>query len=520
MHQIRALQAPWQSVAMLIFLLAGVACSSDPPPPSGSEGQECKPDLSCDPGLECILGTCQRTDITFKDGGSSTDTGKTDAGADTDLFHPEQGLPPIAPWVKSFGEGTRDLVMDLVATGDGGVCICGYFQGALDLGNYKLTAKGDDDLFVACFDAVGSTRWAKSYGSAGHQITGRALAIGPDGALYVAGSYRGTLDLGVGSISTLQQGIFLASFELDGTPRWVDHLGESDILYVNDLAIDHNNTCFITGAFWEGINLGQGLQQAMGDSDIFLTSYNRSHSDRWRKTFGSDSFDDGITIAVDSQGSVYMAGTFRGAIDFNQITKTPQGDIDIFLTTFSPTGVVVRVKRFGLQGTQTVWALAVDPSGNQYLVGSYSDQIKLAGVNYTASGARDGFLVAIDTTGTASWAKNFSGPDMVYAREIGLDPSGSIYLTGRFDTRVTIEEQTLEHSSNIGIFVAGFDASGAKLSARAFSCTDTIVPEGIAADGRGLLLTGNFQGGVDLGIGSALAKGEDYNIFVTRLASE
>ena len=507
--------SPLYVLHLSLLILSVAACSSEEPQSAaGLEGQTCRADLTCEPGLECILGTCQRIAVSFPDGGAGKE-----AGLPPDGLIPEQGLPPLAPWGRSFGDAEFDLVMDLVATDDGGACICGHFKGQLNFDTYELSPRGTQHIFVACFDSQGSPRWAKKFVAEDNNATARVIAIGPDGALYITGTYEGTLKIGQ-SITTAQKGIYLASLDLDGTPRWIDHLGEGDTVQVDDMAISQGGTIYVAGSFQEAINIGKGSQPAAGGYDVFLTSYSRSSSDRWRKFFGSIDNDRSRAIAVDSQGSVYLAGTFMGTVDFDQVQKTTKGDQDIFLTTFSPDGVVVRVKRLGLTRYSTAFSLAVDGSGNQYLAGDYDGQIKLVGKEHTAPEKRDGFLLALDSMGNESWAKIVTSPGVASPREVSVDAAGTLHLAGLFDDAVTVDGQLLPHSSNAGLFLAEFTSAGAKVSARAFSSTGFTAPEGIAADAQGVLLTGNFRGALDLGIETFLAKGDSYDLFISRLARQ
>jgi hypothetical protein len=467
--------------------------------------------------------TCQRLGPPATDGSVGWETGPTPDGS-PDGAIPDQPLPPIDPWFSAFGDEGSDLAIDLTLGADGGTCICGSFNGQLDLGDGPMAAQAQEnarDLLVACFDAEGTLGWARRYGSAESTVTGQVIVAGPDSTLYVSGTYRGTLDLGVGAVSSADAGLFLAAFDPDGTPRWVEHLGRGgSSIQLYAMAVGGpEDTCYLAGSFYDSIDLGQGEITADTGADVFLTSYTRGQSDRWRKTFGAGGTDIGRAVAVDAQGSVHLAGYFEETVDFGGKSRTAQDARDIFLATFAPDGALTRVRRLGLDDNQYAYALAADDSGNLYLTGQFAGVIELAGTQHTATDAVDGYLLALDSAGEERWAKTFPGPGVVRPRELTTSSDGAVYLAGEFEETITVDGELLSHSSNIGFFVAGFSTDGAKLTALGFSSAEAVIPEGLAVDDRGdLLLTGNFKSGVDLGIGAALAKGEAWDFFLARLA--
>ncbi len=77
----------------------------------------------------------------------------------------------------------------------GRLVIAGGFSGTLDLGDQTLTSSGGSDAFVAVFDAQGKLVHGRVIaGGSGEQVA-RALSVGENGELVVAGNLQGSSTL-------------------------------------------------------------------------------------------------------------------------------------------------------------------------------------------------------------------------------------------------------------------------------------------------------------------------------------
>ena len=64
-------------------------------------------------------------------------------------------------------------------------------------------------MLLASFTSSGEPRWAKAFGGAGEDRAD-CVALAPEGSLYLAGNFHGTLDLGTGPVSGAEGGMFVA----------------------------------------------------------------------------------------------------------------------------------------------------------------------------------------------------------------------------------------------------------------------------------------------------------------------
>ncbi len=82
--------------------------------------------------------------------------------------------------------------------------------------------------------------------------------------------------------------------------------------------------------------------------------------------FGTSGNDYAKGIAVDKDGYVFTSGYTSGA--FGSFTNA--GEYDGFLLKFDGAGVLLWTKQFGTVGTDYVYGIAVDNTGNSYVGGT------------------------------------------------------------------------------------------------------------------------------------------------------
>ncbi|MBS1825178.1 MAG: SBBP repeat-containing protein [Acidobacteria bacterium] len=172
----------------------------------------------------------------------------------------------------------------------------------------------------------------------------------------------------------------------------------------------------------------------------YLTKYAPSGKDVvWRKLIGGASNTVTHAVALDRDGGVFVAGT-TGARDLplmNPVQDKQTGLNIAFLMKFSAAGELVFSTYFGGERNEEGLALAVDSQGSVYLAGRASSSnlpVKNALQPQMAGGGQDGFIAKYSPDGgkyALAYATYFGGTmgtDNIYAIAVG--PDDSLYLTG------------------------------------------------------------------------------------------
>ncbi len=234
---------------------------------------------------------------------------------------------------------------------------------------------------------------------------------------------------------------------------------------------------------------------------------------------GSNSVDvESNSVVNDPAGNVYVTGSLQGTANFNpgpNVTNlSSTGSRDVFVARYSPTGALVWAKNLRGANSGSVAqgaAVAVDPSGNVFVTGSYTGTVNFdpntvnAGATLTSpSGGNDVFLAKYDANGNFLWADDVSGTsgaiDEGYA--LAVDGSGNVAIAGSFQNSAKFGATTLTASGSFDNFVAKVNASGQFAWAKASSGSGSTVAQsaGLAFDASGnLIATGLFSGSVNFG---------------------
>jgi hypothetical protein len=212
--------------------------------------------------------------------GAVFDTQTLTAGStsypDLDIFIAKYDGSGNLIWVKSPGSDYDDVAWSMVLDNSGTIYITGEYNAYAVFDSYALTTSGNADVFVAAYDASGTTLWVKS---AGGPLIDRARGIGTDGInLYITGQFGSTAMFGTNSVvaadssdvfisSISSSGNFLWATSVTGVPDSVETLGyESG----NAITAESTGSVYATGALLDGGVFGTTSYTKYGRTDVFV----------------------------------------------------------------------------------------------------------------------------------------------------------------------------------------------------------------------------------------------------------
>lgn len=254
----------------------------------------------------------------------------------------------------------------------------------------------------------------------------------------------------------------------------------------------------------------------------------------WARAVGGTGGDAGRSIATDSAGNVYTAGTFSGTVDFDPGTEVynlvSAGDTDIFVSKIDSTGTFVWAKRMGGIYTDYGLDIALDSTGNVYVTGYFEATADFdpgtATCNLTALGMEDIFVSKLDNMGNLLWAKAMGGTSYDSGCAIAVDDAGNVCIAGDFRGTADFDPGTGTYSLTAGpqdVFVLKLDSTGAFVWASQINGASGNAVFDLAMDGMGnLYATGFFDGTSDFDPGTGTfhltSAGLD-DVFVLKLDS-
>ncbi|HEX3747704.1 MAG TPA: SBBP repeat-containing protein [Bryobacteraceae bacterium] len=174
----------------------------------------------------------------------------------------------------------------------------------------------------------------------------------------------------------------------------------------------------------------------LGSVAIFVAKLNPAGTSLEYCTYMGGSNDDrAYGIAVDSSGAAYVTGTTTSP---NFPTRYPEqsslhGSRNAFVFKLNPMGDMLDFSTFlGGSGADTANGIAVDNSGNSYIVGDTTSLNFPANGYQTANrGSQDAFVAKLSASGQQLLFSTYlGGAGADHGGAIAIDSAGSMYVTG------------------------------------------------------------------------------------------
>jgi len=235
-------------------------------------------------------------------------------------------------WGTVIGHGNGDeFGQNVIIDASGDILCSGWFTSAkLIISNDTLINGGGYDMFLVKYDPYGNFLWAKSAGSAGFDVE-TSIATDTSDNVIMTGYYQSqSITFGthiLNNVSTDSSNIFVVKYDPSGNVLWAKSFGNgnaSDEAFY--LATDASGNTFVTGMFrsaFIAFDSDTMINAYPGYDDVFVIKLDANGNVKWVTSAGGDSYDDGLSIAVDALGNVYVAGQFQSStITFDSYTLT------------------------------------------------------------------------------------------------------------------------------------------------------------------------------------------------------
>ena len=272
------------------------------------------------------------------------------------------------------------------------------------------------DAFLVKFDAYGNRLWATYYGGAGNE-SANSVATDASGNVYLAGttnSYSGIAWAGFQTNFGGTNDAFLVKFDAYGNRLWATYYGGLYNESGYGVATDASGNVYLAGTTASNTNIASGGFQntygggsTLNGGDAFLVKFDGGGNRLWATYYGGQYDDFGFSVATDSAGNVWLAGTTNSDNNiasggFQDSLTYGGGQNKPFLVMFAANGNRKCATYYGgTHGLKTGYAgVALDNTGHVYLASYTYDSTGIASGGFQNTydgtgndGAYDAFLV-------------------------------------------------------------------------------------------------------------------------------
>ena len=331
------------------------------------------------------------------------------------------------------------------------------------------------------------------------------------------------------------------------------------------VAVDLNSNIYVTGYFDNTVNFdpqGDDEHTSNGGDDAYLCKYDHNGNFQWAETWGGTGNDQGVGVAVDYTGNVYVTGNFSDTVNFDpqgDVEYTSNGSTDIFVSAFDTNGNYQWALAWGGSLEDQAYDIATDGNALIYVTGDFWSSVDFnpsgGGDVHTLAGYTDLFLTKLfntgyyywtktlgtDTTndggygvatdgysdayvcgaiggsdilykykpdGTVIWSKTWgSGSNFCIGRDVAVDGFGTSYVTGMWEgNNVNFDPDGSDVFTTVGVsdcYLTSFDPNGVYQWTRTWGSTQNDFGFGVGYNNNGIIyVTGIYGGDIDLDPGS------------------
>ncbi|MBZ0091928.1 MAG: hypothetical protein K8F27_06880 [Sulfuricellaceae bacterium] len=306
--------------------------------------------------------------------------------------------------------------------------------------------------------------WAKQadVSTASSTATASTVTADPAGNIYVAGTFQGTAKFGAYSLTSAggYADVFVAKYDSGGNSLWALAVGGS--CQVGGIAADATRV-YLTGSCVHGASFGGHPLPASPsyNGSVYVATIDPAGSFTRVLASGGSGDMNGTAIAIDSEGSILVTGSYTNTPTLLGTTLTGSGGAFVFKVN-NATDTLAWIK----SSDGSANAVTADSAGNVYIAGSFARGTAVFGGTTLTVGLPYGntipFVAKLDKSGNWLWAKGMPSRSYDMSNGVAADAAGNIYVTGRFVAQITFDATTLTATAMNAYtaFIAKLDPSG------------------------------------------------------------
>lgn len=316
-------------------------------------------------------------------------------------------------------------------------------------GDYKLVVKNAlgcevTSEVVTIYNDNATFVWAKRYNKASNptRLHGKVITQDAQQNIYTFGYFTGTITLGGQTFSTpnpssysVKSGV-ITKHDKDGNLLWAKQIQNDGDITTLGMTYSSQGYIYVTG--YQGGNTtfgaGEPNAQTLNGYEGYLAKFNANNGQFvWLRQMTGLAREFLKDVETDSQGNVYVAGSYETDLNLGGITlTTPMFQTSGFVAKYNQDGQVLWAQKAMATNMNTcqIQDIAVDANGQVYLVGKSSDVSVVIG-NLALNGSFGfSFVAKLNVNGSIAWANALNTALARDAYKVTIDVNQEVLIAG------------------------------------------------------------------------------------------
>jgi|GEM_PF-2427002 len=299
------------------------------------------------------------------------------SGSDNHLVVYKHDSDGAEVWQKTFTYSQYLMDAQVITDASDNIIITASFRGDFTLGNHTYTAtNSQEDIALFKLDEDGEVLWSVHDGRTAGQERAYALTQDADGHIYY-GAYHQAFKTYIGNDSLTGGGqTFIASYESDGTFRWVKQCSKG----LADMAA-LGTDIYVFGHTGSGYNYF-GDSAVIPLADAYIARFSQSG------VLNAYQEEDEVVpkgLMVDDN-RVYTTGFFTSTAVVADSSLTPNNTVDSYIGYYDRDLQSEKAYQVDVSDYSNGFKLVQSSAGNYALMGNHNGTVRFAGDSITGSG--------------------------------------------------------------------------------------------------------------------------------------
>jgi hypothetical protein len=324
-------------------------------------------------------------------------------------------------WQKRYGTSTSELIKD-VGCDQLGNWILGCTGTSAIIGDKTVGGYGSFDYWIIKIDSAGNILWQKDFGGIDVDILEK-VSIANDGSIFCGGSSKSSIGGSKFTVNYGGQDMWVVKLDSAGNFLWDQTLGGSSDEELYAISATSDGGCICGGYTFSGIS-GNKSENVFGFNDGWVVKLSSVGIIEWQIDLGTTSWDYLFELIELPDGNILCGLTGGGGASGNK-TLSGNGGPDFWIVKLDSLGSIIDQYVYGGSGSDELYDMILTKD-NGLICGGLSNSPISFDRTSPFYGSRDTWIIKLDSNFNVVWDQSIGGANVDNLKSLDLTQNGDI----------------------------------------------------------------------------------------------